>query len=288
MASTLHVTFESSGFVPVTTPRHPCVCISCWQRTGISPLHCGCLADYPQRSRRLRADAAVHDETWWCVYWISWRTFWALIIYIYSFSYNSQKKCFRTHVDIDISFLVLVRGTRAQNLFSHFSYTLYIYFGSHSSTVCMETGCRLADRGFIPGKSLHTDYAIHPASYTMDTGTLSMGTVRPIPRLRMHGAIPPLSHTSSWRGTCILHSPLRKCNSLVVIFCIVTPCNLVGGYQRFRGTHYLQLQDNYFTLKIYAVSFSETVVIYKTTRCHNPGNKSMNFNVVNTTNRTGI
>jgi hypothetical protein len=42
----------------------------------------------------------------------------------YSFSYNSQIKCFRVYVDTDI-FLVLVRGTRAQNLSTPFSYTLY-------------------------------------------------------------------------------------------------------------------------------------------------------------------
>jgi hypothetical protein len=33
----------------------------------------------------------------------------------YSFSYNSQMKCFRTHVGVDI-FLVLVSGTYAQSL----------------------------------------------------------------------------------------------------------------------------------------------------------------------------
>jgi hypothetical protein len=63
----------------------------------------------------------------------------------------------------------------------------------------METGCRLADRGFIPGKSLHTDCAIHPASYPMNTVALCMGTILTLPRLRMHGAIPPLPHMSSLR-----------------------------------------------------------------------------------------
>jgi hypothetical protein len=43
---------------------------------------------------------------------------------MHSFSYKSQMKCFRTHADIDI-FLVLVRGTRAQNLSTTFCYTLY-------------------------------------------------------------------------------------------------------------------------------------------------------------------
>jgi hypothetical protein len=48
----------------------------------------------------------------------------------HSFSYNSQIKCFRTHVDMDI-FLVLVCGNRTQSLSTTFSYThthIYIYF----------------------------------------------------------------------------------------------------------------------------------------------------------------
>jgi hypothetical protein len=40
----------------------------------------------------------------------------------FTFTYNSQIKYFRSHVDMDI-FLVLVRGTRAQNLSASFSKT---------------------------------------------------------------------------------------------------------------------------------------------------------------------
>jgi hypothetical protein len=42
----------------------------------------------------------------------------------YSFIHNLQIKYFRTHVDLNI-FLVMVCGTRTQNLSATFSYTLY-------------------------------------------------------------------------------------------------------------------------------------------------------------------
>jgi hypothetical protein len=43
----------------------------------------------------------------------------------HSFSYNSQIKCFRTHVDMDMFFLILVCRTRTQSLSAPFSYTMY-------------------------------------------------------------------------------------------------------------------------------------------------------------------
>jgi hypothetical protein len=72
--------FESYQFLPVGTPKNPCVCSSCWQQRSTSPLHCGCLSDYPQLSQHLWMEVVVHDETCQDVHWISWRTFWALII----------------------------------------------------------------------------------------------------------------------------------------------------------------------------------------------------------------
>jgi hypothetical protein len=42
--------------------------------------HSGCLSDYPQLPRHLWTDAALPDETCRGVHWISWGTFWALII----------------------------------------------------------------------------------------------------------------------------------------------------------------------------------------------------------------
>jgi hypothetical protein len=48
--------------------------------------------------------------------------------------------------------------------------------------------------------------------------------------------------------------------SSIVIFWIVTPCRLVGGYQRFGDS----------TMKMEAILFSETLVTtYTTTRRHN-------------------
>jgi hypothetical protein len=62
------------------TPKHPCVCSSYSQRRETSPSHCGCLWDYSQLHRHLWRDVAVHDATCRGLHWISWRTFWALII----------------------------------------------------------------------------------------------------------------------------------------------------------------------------------------------------------------
>jgi hypothetical protein len=66
MAS-MSVRSESSGLLPVGTSKHPCVCNSCWQRSSTS--HFRCLSDYPQLSRHLWTDAAVHDETCQGVHW---------------------------------------------------------------------------------------------------------------------------------------------------------------------------------------------------------------------------
>jgi hypothetical protein len=58
------------------TPRNPCICSSCWHFT----IALWCLSDYLQQPQHLWTDAAVHAETCRGVHWISWRTFWALII----------------------------------------------------------------------------------------------------------------------------------------------------------------------------------------------------------------
>jgi len=54
-----------------------------------------------------------------------------------------------------------------------------------------------------------------------------------------------------------------------VVFWVVTPCSVVVGYQRFRGSCCLHLL--YFTLKMEAARSSETMVSYhNTTRRHSP------------------
>jgi hypothetical protein len=51
-----------------------------------------------------------------------------------------------------------------------------------------------------------------------------------------------------------------------VKMCIVTPCGLAGGYQRFGGTYRLCLQGR---CKMEAINSSETfLTTCKTTRCH--------------------
>jgi hypothetical protein len=91
MTSTIRASSESPEFLPVKTPETSCS--SCWQRTGSSQLHCGCLSDYPQLHRHLWADAAVHDEMYWAV------------------SAMTQITCFQTHVDIDILYCFGMRNS---------------------------------------------------------------------------------------------------------------------------------------------------------------------------------
>jgi hypothetical protein len=113
MASTL-TWLESSGFLPAGTPKNPCVCSSCWQRSGTSPMNCGCLSDYSKLPRHLWTDAAVHDETCRGVHWISWRTFWTLLINELFQLWHKVNAS--GHMLILTYFLVLVYGTRAQSL----------------------------------------------------------------------------------------------------------------------------------------------------------------------------
>jgi hypothetical protein len=60
MAST-HATYESSGCLPVETPKNPCACSFCWHWRDTLPLHFECLPDYPQVPRHLETDTMVHD-----------------------------------------------------------------------------------------------------------------------------------------------------------------------------------------------------------------------------------
>jgi hypothetical protein len=53
---------------------------------------------------------------------------------MYSLRFNLQSRCFRARVDSDI-FLVLICGTRAQNLSAPFRYSLYIGRFSRSEYV---------------------------------------------------------------------------------------------------------------------------------------------------------
>jgi hypothetical protein len=55
--------FESCGFLPMGTPKNPCVCSSSWQWRGTSPLHFGHLSDYLQLLQHHSMDSEVHDET---------------------------------------------------------------------------------------------------------------------------------------------------------------------------------------------------------------------------------
>jgi hypothetical protein len=119
MASTL-TRFESSGFLPVGTPKHPCVCSFCWQWRETSSSHCGLLSDYPQLPRHLSTDSAARDEACRDVYWISWRTFWAHC----TLSATTHKLNVSGHTLMWTFFLVPVCGNRAQNSSALFSYTL--------------------------------------------------------------------------------------------------------------------------------------------------------------------
>jgi hypothetical protein len=74
----------------------------------------------------------------------------------------------------------------------------------------------------------------------------------------------------------------------IVVFWIVTPCSLVGAYQRFGGTYRLHLQGSFShvgryqhfggRVKMKEIRSSETsVTTYKKTRCYNPEDLQSTF-----------
>jgi hypothetical protein len=95
-------------------------------------------------------------------------------------------------------------------------YTLLLHRSRDSSVgIAMDYG--LDGRGSIPGGgsdssllSVQTGSGAHPASYPMGTGDLSLGVNRPrreddrsppsSSEVKNAGAVPPLSHTYSWRN----------------------------------------------------------------------------------------
>jgi hypothetical protein len=58
MAST-YMRYESSGLLPVETPKNSCVCSACWQWRGTSS-YCECLSDYLQLPWHLWMDVVDH------------------------------------------------------------------------------------------------------------------------------------------------------------------------------------------------------------------------------------
>jgi hypothetical protein len=105
-----------SQFLLVGTPKHPCVCSSCWQWRGTS--HCGCLSDYPQLPQHLSMMRQVKS----CTEPHGRRS--EHLLYMYSFGHSSQIKCFWTHVHTDI-FSCLGMWTHTQSLSAPLSYILY-------------------------------------------------------------------------------------------------------------------------------------------------------------------
>jgi hypothetical protein len=77
MATTLSI-FESYGFLPVATPKLLVLQFLLKANSTsfhFTSLHCGCLSGYPQLPPHLKTDAAVHDEKYRGLNWISWKTF---------------------------------------------------------------------------------------------------------------------------------------------------------------------------------------------------------------------
>jgi hypothetical protein len=109
MASTLHARFESSGILPVGTPK----CNFCWQRSGTSPSHWGWLSDYPQLPRHLWTDAAVLEA--------SVESHGGHFEHFVP-SCITHRLNVSGHMLVWTFLLVLICGTLAQNLSTHFNW----------------------------------------------------------------------------------------------------------------------------------------------------------------------
>jgi hypothetical protein len=98
-------------------PQDPCVCSSCWQRRGIVDA-CQTIRNCPGIFARMRRSVMRWVEA--CIE--SNGGHFEHVLRMYSFSCNSQIKCFRAHDHVD-----MVCGTLTQILSAPFSYTLYIH-----------------------------------------------------------------------------------------------------------------------------------------------------------------
>jgi hypothetical protein len=66
--------------------------------TDTSPAHCEFLSDCPQLFRDLWTGSTVQDKTCPSMYWISRRTFWALLVSAFFQCCNSEIKHLKAHV----------------------------------------------------------------------------------------------------------------------------------------------------------------------------------------------
>jgi hypothetical protein len=122
MAPTLAI-FESHWFLPVGTPKSPCIYSSCWQgRCTVDA--CQTILNYPGIFERMKQSLMRPVEV--CMK-SHGGYFKYLFVKIYSFNYNSQIKYFRAHVLTD-NFLYFLMWNWFRMLDRLFSYTLHISY----------------------------------------------------------------------------------------------------------------------------------------------------------------
>jgi hypothetical protein len=92
VASTLTL-LESSGLLPVGKLQSLCVFRSCSQHRDASA---HCLPAYPLLSRDLYKVLTIHNKRCRSMHWVSWKTFWALLVNASFQCRNSARKCLRT------------------------------------------------------------------------------------------------------------------------------------------------------------------------------------------------
>jgi hypothetical protein len=99
------------------------VCSSCWQRRGTTPSHCVCMSDYQQPPPAFLNGC---DSPWWDVSRRALNLVEDILstLWICAFGYNSQMKCFRTHVSMYIFSCSAIQNLYS-NLSAPFSYILY-------------------------------------------------------------------------------------------------------------------------------------------------------------------
>jgi hypothetical protein len=120
---------QFSGFIPARALKTP----SCLHRADTLPAHCERLSYSPHLSRDFLTGLRVRDKSCSSMYWISWRTFEALMENIFIYCCNSKRKCLQIHV-----YVILFSCFSTWNSSPKFVRTFHINPVMHNINKCLQ------------------------------------------------------------------------------------------------------------------------------------------------------